>query len=147
MGLVGWLGQASGVPFLIAPFGASCVLLFAVPGSPLAQPANVIGGHVLATALALALRAVLPPDWWAISLAVGLVIGAMVALRLTHPPAGADPVVVFLADPGWTFLLAPVLAGAVALVAVAALYHRLPPRTAFPMLQKTDALERAGPNP
>ncbi|NVK12882.1 MAG: HPP family protein [Rhodobacteraceae bacterium] len=110
---------------LIAPFGASCVLLFSVPASPLSQPAHVVGGHVLATAVALALNALLPDTWWALALAVGLSIALMAALRLTHPPAGADPLVVFAADPGLSFLLFPVLTGAVALVAIAALFHRL----------------------
>ncbi|WP_291728598.1 HPP family protein [Leisingera sp. F5] len=110
---------------LIAPFGASCVLLFSVPQSPLSQPANVVGGHLLATAISLGLNTVLPETWWALALAVGLAIAVMAALRLTHPPAGADPLVVFAADPGLSFLLFPVLAGAVALVAIAALFHRL----------------------
>ncbi len=109
---------------LIAPFGASCVLLFSVPASPLSQPAHVVGGHVLATAVALALNALLPDTWWALALAVGLSIALMAALRLTHPPAGADPLVVFAADPGLSFLLFPVLTGAVALVVIAAVFHR-----------------------
>ncbi|OED50279.1 hypothetical protein AB838_02730 [Rhodobacteraceae bacterium (ex Bugula neritina AB1)] len=109
---------------LMAPFGASCVLLFAVPASPLSQPAHVVGGHVLATAVALALNALLPDTWWALALAVGLSIALMAALRLTHPPAGADPLVVFAADPGISFLLFPVLTGALALVAIAAVFHR-----------------------
>ncbi|UWQ30020.1 HPP family protein [Leisingera sp. M523] len=110
---------------LIAPFGASCVLLFSVPASPLSQPANVIGGHLLATAISLGLNAVLPEAWWALALAVGLSIAVMAALRLTHPPAGANPLVVFATDPGLSFLLFPVLTGAVALVVIAAVFHRL----------------------
>lgn len=110
---------------LIAPFGASCVLLFSVPASPLSQPAHVVGGHVLATAIALTLNALLPDSWWALALAVGLSIALMAALRLTHPPAGADPLVVFATDPGVMFLLFPVLTGALALVVIATLFHRL----------------------
>ena len=109
---------------LMAPFGASCVLLFSVPASPLSQPANVVGGHLAATLIGMALHAVLPETWWALALAVGLAIAVMAALRITHPPAGADPLVVFAADPGVLFLLFPVLSGAIALVAIAALFHR-----------------------
>lgn len=108
---------------LMAPFGASCVLLFSVPASPLSQPANVVGGHLVATLIGLALHAALPETWWALALAVGLAIAVMAALRITHPPAGADPLVVFAADPGILFLLFPVLSGAIALVAIAALFH------------------------
>src|SRR5690606_14950066 len=103
---------------------ASAVLLFAVPGSPLSQPANVVGGHVLATAIALLLRAALPNQWWAAAIAVGVVIAVLAALRRTHPPARAEPPVVSVADPGLSFLLAPVLAGTVLLVAVATGFHR-----------------------
>ena len=110
---------------LIAPLRGTCVVVFFVPASPLSQPAHVVGGHVLATAVALALNALLPDSWWALALAVGLSIALMAALRLTHPPAGADPLVVFATDPGISFLLFPVLTGAVALVAIAALFHRL----------------------
>ncbi len=138
MGFVGWLGSVTTEPFLIAPFGASCVLLFGVPQSPLSQPANVIGGHMLATAVTLGLRSFLPPDWWAVALAVGLVIGLMVAFRLTHPPAGATPVVIMLSDPGPMFLLEPMLFGTVALVAIAYVVHRLPPRTSYPLIDEPE---------
>lgn len=111
-------------PLLMAPFGASCVLLFSVPASPLSQPANVIGGHVIASSIGLALRSMLPDVWWAVALAVGLAIALMAALRLTHPPAGADPLVIFAADPTLDYLFFPVLLGSCVLVIVATLFHR-----------------------
>jgi len=143
MGIVGWIGVVSHEPLLIAPFGASCVLLFAVPYSPLAQPMNVIGGHVVASTLALALHMVLPNEWWAIALAVGVSISVMAALRIIHPPAGADPVVIFLSDPSWWFLLVPILTGCLVLVGVATLVHMIPPRTPYPLVL-ADALDEPG---
>ncbi|MCB1352817.1 MAG: HPP family protein [Rhodobacteraceae bacterium] len=128
---LGLMTDRAQMPLLMAPFGASCVLLFAVPGSPLSQPANVVGGHVLSTLVGLLLRLALPDAWWAVALAVGAAIALMTALRVTHPPAGADPLVVFAADPGFHFLLFPVASGAVALVAIAAVFHRLS-GTAYP---------------
>ncbi|MFW8593486.1 HPP family protein [Cribrihabitans neustonicus] len=119
------LPQQAELMLLMAPFGASCVLLFLVPASPLSQPANVIGGHAVAALIGLAANALLPDSGWAMALAVGLAITAMALLRLTHPPAGADPLVVFASDPGLGFLLFPVISGAAVLVAMAALYHRL----------------------
>ena len=116
--------QQAGLLMLMAPFGATCVLLFALPQSPLSQPANVIGGHLLSTAVGLSVRVAFPEHWWAVGLAVGLAISLMSLLRVTHPPAGADPIVVFVADPGFEFLLTPVLAGSLALVAMATLFHR-----------------------
>lgn len=125
IGVIGALTAISQTPLIMAPFGASCVLLFSLPASPLSQPANVVGGHLLSTLIGLLLRLALPDVWWAQALAVGLVIAAMAALRLTHPPAGADPLVVFAADPGFDFLVLPVLIGSCALVAVAAVFHRV----------------------
>ncbi|MEO5374312.1 MAG: HPP family protein [Alphaproteobacteria bacterium] len=136
---VGWLGNASGVPLLIAPFGATVILLFGIPGTPLAQPINVVGGHLLGTAIGLVLRGVLPPEWWAVGLGVGLTLAAMMLLRVTHPPAGANPILVFLGDPGPWFLLTPVLAGSVALVLFATAFHRLPPTTPYPLPRPTSS--------
>ncbi len=133
IGIVGLLSELSGAPLLIAPFGATAVLLFSVPSSALAQPMNVIGGHVVVSLLAIALRSVLPPEWWAIGLAVGLALLVMAMLRITHPPAGANPIIIFLTDPGIEFLFVPILAGSVLLVAVAYVVHHLPPRAVYPL--------------
>ena len=122
--LTGALTVYGAAPLLMAPFGASCVLLFTVPDSPLSQPANVIGGHAVSTLVGLLLRMALPDQWWAWALAVGLAIGLMAALRVTHPPAGADPLVVFAANPGFEYLLFPVLTGSCLLVGIAAIFHK-----------------------
>lgn len=125
LGLLGALSRYGAWPLIMAPFGASCVLLFSVPGSPLSQPVNVVAGHLLATLIALVLRLWLPDVWWAVALAGGIAIGLMAMLRITHPPAGADVLVVFALDPGFGFLLFPTLTGSLLLVVVAVLYHRL----------------------
>jgi CBS-domain-containing membrane protein len=83
----------------MAPFGASCVMLFSAPGSPLSQPASVIVGHIVSTGIGLALRVLLLMEWWSMGLAIA--IAAMAALRVTHPPAGADPLVLVLDNPEW----------------------------------------------
>ena len=121
---VGGLSVLAETPLLMAPFGASCVLLFSVPSSPLSQPINVIGGHVIATIISLILVQFLPGEWRALAIGVGLAITVMGLLRITHPPAGADPIVIMLAAPSFDFLFTPVLLGAVILVAVAKAVHR-----------------------
>jgi len=133
LAVVAMLGEWTGTPMLLAPLGASAVLLFGLPDSPLSQPVNLIGGHVIATLLALILDQVLPQSGWSIALAVGLVIGVLGMLRLTHPPAGADPIVVMMLHPDWSFLFTPVLVGTVTLVLVALLIHRIPPRSVYPL--------------
>ena len=79
---------------LIAPFGASCVLVFALPQSPLAQPRNVIGGHMISTLVGLCAYHLIGASPLSFGLAVGLAIAAMLLTAPLHPPAGADPIVV-----------------------------------------------------
>jgi CBS-domain-containing membrane protein len=116
-------GKAAALPLVIAPFGASSVLLFALPGSPLAQPRNVIGGHLLSAAIGLVVLALVGSGPLALGLGVGLAIAAMQITGTTHPPAGANPIVVLLTGATWKFLFLPVMAGAVMLVVAARLYR------------------------
>lgn len=128
------MAEAAGDLLLIAPLAASTVLVFAAHESPMAQPANVIGGHLMSTGVALVLAEFLPQSWWALALAVGLVIALMSLARLTHPPAGADALVVMSLHPGPSYLVFPILIGAVAVVAAAVLVHALiPPRGTYPL--------------
>ncbi|MEE7493321.1 HPP family protein [Methylobacterium oryzae] len=101
---------------LIAPFGASCVLVFGLPQSPLAQPRNVIGGHLISTLMGLLVFAALGATPLAFGVGVGLAITAMLLTGTVHPPAGADPIVVLLAGAGWSFLVVPVFTGATTIV-------------------------------
>lgn len=126
------LTSSTGVPVLMAPFGASCFLVFAVPESPFAQPRNVIGGHLVSTAVGLLLLTFAGTEWWVMGVAVGLSIVAMQLTRTGHPPAGADPVVVLLVQPGWSFLATPVLLGASVVVGVALLFNNLRVGPAYP---------------
>ena len=131
--MVGAIVALTGYPMLIAPLGATAVLLFAQPGSPLAQPANVFGGYALAVVLA-AIAILLWPEhhWWVATICVGVVIAAMLVFRVTHPPAGAVPLVAVAGPIAPGTLAGAVMAGATCLVAVAVLHHRLPPRISYP---------------
>lgn len=132
------LGRETDNLLLMAPFGATCVLMFSLPASPLSQPANVIGGHIVSIAVGLTLHSFLPMDWWSMGLAVGTAIAAMSILRVTHPPAGANPLVVFLSSPGWDYLIFPVAIGSVLLVTTAWLFHKIPPRINYPLPADND---------
>ncbi|WP_249684283.1 HPP family protein [Pseudomonas sp. RC2C2] len=119
IGATGWLSQVSGALWLMAPFGASCVLAFGMPDSPLAQPRNIIGGHVIATLVGLAVLHTLGDSWWSAALAVGLALAAMQQTRTLHAPAGANPLVVIASHAPLSFVVTPVLAGSLVIVAVA----------------------------
>ena len=119
-------------PLLIAPFGATCVLIFGAPDSPLAQPRNVIGGHCMATLISLTLLHLFGADWWVMALAVATSIGVMQLTSTLHPPAGATPLVVIMTKASWSFLFVPVLVGALILVACAVLFNNLARDRSYP---------------
>lgn len=113
------------LPLIIAPFGASCALVFGAPASPLAHPRNVIGGHLISAALGLLAATLIGYPPLAMAVGVGFAIAGMLLTGTLHPPAGANPIVVVLSHATWSFVALPVLAGATAIVVLGALYHRL----------------------
>lgn len=132
IGSTGWLSHASGTPWLMAAFGASCVLAFGVPDSPLAQPRSIIGGHLLSALIGLVLLNTLGNAWWVGALGVALALVLMQQTRTLHAPAGANPLVVITAGASWSYLLTPVLAGSVVIVAVAWLVNNARHRNSYP---------------
>ncbi|MBD9482051.1 HPP family protein [Pseudomonas sp. PDM14] len=132
IGATGWLSHASGTPWLMAAFGASCVLAFGVPDSPLAQPRSIIGGHLVSTLVGLIVLNTLGNSWWAGALAVGLALAAMQQTRTLHAPAGANPLVVLAAGAPLSFLFTPVLLGSIVIVAVAWCINNARHRASYP---------------
>ncbi|MCA0432734.1 MAG: HPP family protein [Proteobacteria bacterium] len=112
------------VLWVMAPFGATCVLLFASPQAPLSQPMNIICGNTVSAIVGVACVYIDPGQFWLAGLAVGLSITLMMLLRIVHPPAGATALLAYLTGAGWFFILFPVLAGSILLVAFATLWHR-----------------------
>jgi CBS-domain-containing membrane protein len=125
IGLLATVNAAGTLPLLIAPFGASCVLVFGVPASPFARPRNVIGGHLVTALMGLCSVSAFGFGPAGMAVGVGLAIAAMMVTDTVHPPAGANPIVVALTHAGWSFLVAPVLIGAVAIVGIGLIYNRL----------------------
>jgi CBS-domain-containing membrane protein len=108
----------SDIVLLMAPFGATAVLVFGVPDSPLAQPKNVILGHLITAFIGVCFVEFIGVTPLSLSIATGLAVSAMLFTKTTHPPAGANPVLIMLAGQSWPFLISPVLLGAVILVVV-----------------------------
>lgn len=112
-------------PILIAPFGASCVILFGLPESPLAKPKNLILGHFISSLVGLIMLNLFGNSYIVISIAVGLAIFMMIITNTTHPPAGADPILVITAAVSWKFLFTNILIGTLLLFIVAFVYHNI----------------------
>jgi CBS-domain-containing membrane protein len=127
-----WFSGAAHYPLVIIPFATSIVLVIGSPEAEPAQPRALIGGHVVATLVGLAMLQLTGPHAWAAAAAVGLAILAMMVTGTFHPPAGINPLLVVSHNLPWTFLFAPVLAGAVLLAGFAYLWHRWVRRRHWP---------------
>jgi CBS-domain-containing membrane protein len=108
----------------LGSFGSTSILVFCFPENHFSQPRSVVCGHAISTAVGLAVLHLLGPAWWAVALAVALAAAAMMVTNTVHPPAGSNPLIVFLGMAHWDFLVFPTLIGAVVLVLVAVVYHR-----------------------
>lgn len=121
---LGALASTSNAAWVLGSFGASCVLLFGFPDGPFSSPRCAIGGHLLSSAVGLAFLHAFGPGWIALGAAGACAMMGMMLTRTVHPPAGSNPVIVFLTQPGWDFLLMPTLAGVLVLVALSRLWHQ-----------------------
>ncbi|HEU4843597.1 MAG TPA: HPP family protein [Burkholderiaceae bacterium] len=124
------VGANSSLPLLLAPMGASAVLLFAMPASPLSQPWSIVGGNLVSALVGVACVRTIGDSMVAATVAVPLAIAAMFYLRCVHPPSGAVALTAVLGGTtvhglGYGFVLAPVGLNSVALLASALVYHRL----------------------
>jgi CBS domain-containing membrane protein len=123
-----WLGNAHGLPFLIAPMGASAVLLFALPASPLAQPWAIIGGNTLSALMGVGCAMLIPDPVFAAGVAIAVAITAMRLARCLHPPGGAVALTAAIGGPaiaaaGWSFALVPVGINSAILVGIGWLFN------------------------
>ena len=103
--------------FLIASFGSTMVLLYGYPESPFAQPKNIILGHFLTALIGIIFLNFFPlPIYLNIPLAVGFGVMLMILLKVTHPPAGGNPIIVIIGSVSFDYLLIPVLIGSIIVV-------------------------------
>jgi CBS-domain-containing membrane protein len=123
---------AARYPLAVIPFATSIVLVIGSPEAEPAQPRALIGGHIIATVVGLIVLGMAGPHVWSAAAAVGLAVLAMFLTRTFHPPAGINPLLVVSNNLSWTFLVAPVLAGAVLLTAFAFVWHRWVRRRPWP---------------
>tara|TARA_B100000676_G_C17306133_1_gene449656 strand:+ start:53 stop:520 length:468 start_codon:yes stop_codon:yes gene_type:complete len=103
--------------FLIASFGSTMVLLYGYPESPFAQPKNIILGHFLTAFIGVVFLNFIPlPIFINIPLAVGFGVMFMILFKVTHPPAGGNPIIVIIGSVSFDYLLTPVLIGSIIVV-------------------------------
>ena len=122
--------SAADLPLIVAPLGASAVLIFAVPASPLAQPRPVVGGNTISALVGVAVFQHVADPMIAAGLSVGLAILLMSLCRCLHPPGGAAALTAVIGSQGihgagYAFAFAPVAINSIALVSLAMFFHRV----------------------
>jgi CBS-domain-containing membrane protein len=142
--LLSWIGSFLGIallaylsvhtpyPFIAAPFGATAVLVFAVPESPLAQPRNVIGGNCIGAIVAILLVHHFGTAPWVMAIAVATAIKIMQLTKTLHPPGGAVALVGAMSGASWNFLFTPVLAGSILILLCTVAFNNLAAGKRYP---------------
>lgn len=132
------------LPLLVAPVGASAVLLFAIPASPLAQPWPIIGGNTISALIGVTVIQILPDPLFAAGLAVALAIIVMSLTRCLHPPGGAAALTAVIGGPavlkaGFLFPFMPIALNSALLVLLGVVFHKLT-RRAYPHVAQAPAV-------
>lgn len=128
----------SDLVMIIGSFGASAVLVYGAIRSPLAQPRNVLGGHIISALIGVAVYKLLPHQLWLASpLAVATAIAAMHATKTLHPPGGATALIAVTGSPkihamGFLYVVIPVGMGALIMIIVALLVNNLSQHRRYP---------------
>ena len=119
--------------FLLASFGSSMVLLYGYPESPFAQPKNVFFGHLITSLVGLFFLNFVPlPIYITIPLAVGFGVSLMIFFKVTHPPAGGNPIIVIIGSVSLDYLLSPVITGSIIIIIFAIIINRFILKKSYP---------------
>ena len=119
--------------FLIASFGSSMVLLYGYPESPFAQPKNIFFGHLLTALVGVFCLYLLPlPHYILIPIAVGLGVGLMILLNVTHPPAGGNPIIVVVGSVSLDYIISPIILGSIIILIFGTILNRFILRKNYP---------------
>jgi len=123
---------------IIGSFGASAVLIYGAIKSPLAQPRNLIGGHLISAIIGVTCYKIFYPHMWlAAAMAVATAIAAMHATKTLHPPGGATSLIAVIGsqrihDLGYLYVIIPTGLGAVIMLVVALLVNNIPKSRRYP---------------
>jgi len=142
IGLIGFLQSKFLSPtdnvFLIGSFGASSVLIYGIINSPLAQPRNLVGGHLICALVGVTVHKLIPGELWlAAALAVALSIVLMQITKTLHPPGGATALIAIIGtervkELGYLYVISPVLSGVVILLLVALIFNNITKHRKYP---------------
>jgi CBS-domain-containing membrane protein len=123
---------------IIGSFGASAVLVYGAVRSPLAQPRNLMGGHMISAVIGVAAYQFLHAHLWlAAAVAVATAIAVMHGTKTLHPPGGATSLIAVIGSDkihtlGYRYVWIPVAAGALVMLVIALLVNNIPKNRKYP---------------
>lgn len=124
--------------FLIGSFGASAVLIYGATNSPLAQPRNLIGGHVISAFIGVCIYKLIPNQiWLSAALSVSIAIVMMQMTKTLHPPGGATALIANIGSEkikalGFMYVISPVFTGVIILLIIALIFNNIPDNRYYP---------------
>ena len=120
--------------FLMASFGSSMVLLYGYPETPFAQPKNIFFGHLLTSVVGIVfLFFTALPTFIVIPLAVGLGVSLMILFKVTHPPAGGNPIIIIIGSVSIDYLISPIITGSIIIIVFGIVLNRLILKKKYPI--------------
>ena len=122
--------------WLVASFGSTAVVVFGYPSNEFAQPKNIFFGHLLTTFVGIIFVTFFEVSFISIGLAAGIAIMLMIAFKVTHPPAGGNPIAVMIGGVSFPFLVFPIMAGAITIIIGGIIYNSLILKRKYPISWK-----------
>lgn len=127
------LTEMTETPWFMASFGSSCILVFASWNAPLAQPRNIVGGHVISGFVGWGVAGLVGTTPMTLALAVAVAVVFTMALRVTHPPAIANALIVMIGGYHFEYLFTPILLGSSLVVVMGLLINNMRRTRRYPV--------------
>ena len=124
--IIAYLSEISNeyVLWMIPTFGASVVLITALPASPLARPRNIFFGHLLGIIVGILFNEIIGISFVSLGLAVGVTVTLMIYFKVIHPPAAANPLIALFADVSLEYILFPVIVGTLVIIFLSVIINK-----------------------
>jgi len=120
--------------FLITSFGSSMILLYGYPESSFSQPKNIFFGHLLTSIVGIIFLYIVPlPIYLLVPLSVGFAATLMILLKVVHPPAGANPIIVIMGSVSLDYLINPIITGTLIILIFGIILNRLILKKKYPL--------------
>ena len=118
------LKTSAGV-WLMFSFGATVFIVFVLYNLETAQPKNIFFGHLVSVIVGIIFNETIGFSFYSLGLSVGVAVALMVYLKVMHPPAASNPLVVLFTDVSFDFILFPVIAGTIVIILMSVFINKI----------------------